>query len=82
MANGNAKTGKYQALRRRKAVLESRLAQIVDLEEKIKGHHDLSLLHRRTASQLRAELSGLIKLGFSEGPASKNNLTNRLTLAI
>lgn len=66
MANGNAKTGKYQALRRRAEIVEARLAQIESLERRISLHHMTSLLHRRTANQLWAELSGLIKLGFSE----------------
>lgn len=71
MSNGNAKTGKYQALRRRAEIIEDRLARIRLLDAGVDTHRIISLFHRREAEKLRAELSGLIRLGFSEGLPDK-----------
>lgn len=66
MANSNARTGKYQALRRRAEIVEARHARYFDILAKAESSRDLKIHWAKQERLARAELNGLIKLGFIE----------------
>lgn len=71
MANVSAKTGKYQALRRRAEIVEARHARYLELLSKAESSRDRKIHWAKQERMARAELNSLIKLGFSEGPEAK-----------